>query len=75
MNIGFSMGRVIFPFSNKQLGGSCTRERKVSKGITRQFSDMMIADQKNEADELAYTFIILHLSNQILRKSKEIRHY
>lgn len=43
-------------------------QQKVSKAITDEFPDTMTDDQKEESDELAYTSIILHLSDQVLRK-------
>lgn len=43
-------------------------QQKVSKAITGEFPATMTDDQRLESDELAYTSIILHLSDQVLRK-------
>ena len=43
-------------------------QQKVSKAIIDEFLDTMTDDQKEESDELAYTSIILHLSDQVSRK-------
>ncbi|CAI9772568.1 unnamed protein product [Fraxinus pennsylvanica] len=43
-------------------------QQKVSKAITGDFPATMTRDQRTESDELAYTSIILHLSDQVLRK-------
>ncbi|KAL2471748.1 Uncharacterized protein Adt_39884 [Abeliophyllum distichum] len=41
---------------------------KVSKAIDNSYGHNVTEDQKKDFDELAYTFIILHLSNPVLRK-------
>ncbi|KAL2497738.1 cysteine-rich RLK (RECEPTOR-like protein kinase) 8 [Abeliophyllum distichum] len=43
-------------------------QQKVSEAFNKSFPDSMSDDQRVEADELAYTFIILHLSDSVLRK-------
>lgn len=42
-------------------------QKKFSKAITSEFPKIMTANKKIEYDELAYTSIILHLSDQVLR--------
>ncbi|KAL2533326.1 Integrase catalytic domain-containing protein [Abeliophyllum distichum] len=43
-------------------------QQKVSKAINKSFPDTMSDDQRVEVDELAYTSIILHLSDSVLEK-------
>ena len=43
-------------------------QQKVSKAIDNSYSPNVTEDQKKDFDELAYTSIILHLSDPVLRK-------
>ena len=43
-------------------------QQKVSKAIDGKFPETSTSEQNTEVDELAYTFIILHLSDSVLRK-------
>ncbi|KAL2475515.1 G-type lectin S-receptor-like serine/threonine-protein kinase SD3-1 [Abeliophyllum distichum] len=43
-------------------------QQKVARALDGKYPDSYSKDQKDEADELAYTYIILHLSDSVLRK-------
>lgn len=45
----------------------------ISKAIIQEFLNNMTDDQKTKADEPVYTSIILHFSNQVLRKIRKTR--
>lgn len=65
--LGFFNGKGEFPIQKQKMRGVLVQQ-KVSKAITAEFLETMTDDQKKEANELAYTTIILHLSDQVLRK-------
>ena len=48
-------------------------QQKVSKVIDGNFPANFSKEQKEKADELAYTSIILHLADAILRKASKLK--
>lgn len=58
------MKKGIFTIWQQKMRGVLV-QRKVLKAIIGEFPETITADQKIESDELAYTSIILHFSNQV----------
>jgi len=46
-------------------------QQKIAKAITQTFPETIATGQILEVDELAYTYIILHLFDQVLRKVRK----
>lgn len=65
--LGVFNGKGDFPIWQQKMRGVLVQQ-KVVKAITGEYPATMTDEQKSESDELAYTSIILHLSDQVLRK-------
>ena len=68
--LGVFNGKGDFSIWQQKIKGILVQQ-KVSKALDRKYPETYTAKQKTEADELAYTSIILHLSDSVLRKQNQ----
>lgn len=70
--LGIFNGKGDFSIWQQKMKGIIVQQ-KVSKAIDDSFSETLTAAEKENLDELAYTSIILHLSDAVLRKVGKLK--
>lgn len=71
-DLGIFNGKGDFSIWQQKMKGILVQQ-KVSKAIDNSFSATLTAEEKENLDELAYTSIILHLSDAVLRKVGKLK--